>query len=534
MLTSKLKSEINLLWKKFWSRGITNPLSAIEQITYLLFIKRLEEMDLKKVEDSKKGHIKNYESVFKGNFLQPGLEDKKQNYITKDSLRWSKLEGKQPKEMLDHVRDRIFPFIQNLNSENAFFTKHMKNAVFLIPSPDLMDETYGAINRIYQEIKRASKDEEGKETFEDTQGDVYEYLLSELKTAGKNGQFRTPTHILQLVTNLVFSEYSDNELKKKGLKIADPACGTAGFLLAAYKQYLTRFTSKKYIKQDDSGFDIGTIGDKLTPSWHEKLEKETFYGFDIDQTMVRIALMNLMMHGINQPAIDYKDTLSKNYKDTNQFDIVLANPPFTGSVAKSDINPILTASNSTKTELLFIERIYHMLNEGGTAGVIIPQGVLFGSQKAFIETRKILIDKCEMKTVITMPSGVFKPYAGVSTAILIFTKGGKTNHVWFYDMENDGRSLDDKRRKYDHHGDLHDIISLYKSKNPKEKINRKSKHFFVSKEEILENEYDLSFNTYQEPDYKEIEYRSPKLILEDIQRLEDQIQTELNQLQDLL
>lgn len=533
MLTPKLKSEIASLWKKFWSRGITNPLTAIEQITYLLFMKRLDEMDVKKMDDLNKGYIDHYSSIFKGKFLPPGLEDKKGNYIPKEQLRWSSFQDKKAEDMLEHIRSKVFPFIQDLNSGNTFFTKHMKNAVFLIPSPELMDETYKTINEIYKEIERASKEEENKETFEDTQGDVYEYLLSELKTAGKNGQFRTPPHIIQLVTNLVFSEFGDEKLLKNDFRIADPACGTAGFLLAAYKQYLTRFTSEDLLKTDDDGFSIGTIGDKLPSDWHEKLEKDTFFGFDIDQTMVRIALMNLMMHGIQEPSVDYRDTLSKNYTQKDLFNIVLANPPFTGNISKGEINPDLKLG-TTKTELLFIERIYQMLRNGGTAGVIIPQGVLFGSQKAYVETRKILVDKCELKAVIIMPSGVFKPYAGVATAILIYTKGGKTENVWFYEMENDGRSLDDKRTKYDHNGDLHDIIEQYKSRNPKTKNDRKAKRFFVSAKEIVDNEYDLSFNTYQEPDFKEIEYRKPDLILKDILELEDKIQEELKQLQQFL
>lgn len=306
--------------------------------------------------------------------------------------------------------------------------------------------------------------------------------------------------------------------------------------MAAYKYIITEFTSKEYKQEDDNGFVRGTLADKLVDEQAKKiLNEETFYGFDIDPTMIRIGLMNLMMHGITQPKIDYKDTLSKNYNEDNFYDIVMANPPFAGSMDKGDLNPSFTVS-STKSELLFLERIYKMLRMGGTAGVVVPQGVLFGAGNAYVTARKLLIDKCELKAVITMPSGVFKPYAGVTSAILLFTKGGETKDVWFYEMQGDGLSLDDKRaeillpngdRDFE---DLHIIIDKYKKRNPKKETDRTQQHFFVPKQEIIDNDYDLSLSKYKEEIYEEIKYDKPKNILEKMSDLEKEI---INGIQEL-
>ncbi|MBP1682536.1 MAG: SAM-dependent methyltransferase, partial [Ignavibacteriaceae bacterium] len=298
-----------------------------------------------------------------------------------------------------------------------------------------------------------------------------------------------------------------------GHRIADPACGTGGFLLGAYQYMITQLDKEKDKKQpDEDGFIRSSRSALLTEDVKGILGK-SLHGYDIDQTMVRLGLMNLMMHGIDSPQIDYKDTLSKSYTENAQYKIVLANPPFTGNIDKGDINEEL-ALKTTKTELLFIERIFNMLEMGGTAGIVVPQGVLFGTGGAFVDARKLMIEKSELKAVITAPSGVFKPYAGVSTALLIFTKGGTTEKVWFYDMESDGYTLDDKRTKQGGYGDLQDIVHQFKSRNAEIEYDRKGKYFFVSLSKIIEENYDLSFSKYKEDNFEEITYEKPDIILE--------------------
>lgn len=524
MLTSILKSKVATLWDKFWSGGISNPLNAIEQITYLLFMKQLDETDKRKMSNADFLGDE-FKSVFSGKYFPPGVNEKdEKNAIEKETLRWSHFKNMSSDDMLLHIQSKVFPFIKQLDDANSFFTKHMANAAFLIPSGRMLIEAVKTIDDIYKELEKENR-------FIDAQGDFYEYLLDSLRSSGKNGQFRTPTHIIELITELVEP--------KLGNKIADPASGTAGFLLSAYKYIITEFTSDAYKQKDDNGFIRGTLADKLVDEKAKKLlNEETFYGFDIDPTMIRIGLMNLMMHGITQPKIDYKDTLSKNYNEDNFYDIVMANPPFAGSMDKGDLNPSFTVS-STKSELLFLERIYKMLRMGGTAGVVIPQGVLFGSGKAFITVRKLLLDKCELKAVIAMPSGVFKPYAGVASAILLFTKGGETKNVWFYEMQGDGYTLDDKRNpKTFPNGDrdfedLNVINDKYKKRNLKKETDRTQQNFFVPKQEIVENGYDLSLSKYKEEVYEEIKYDKPSKILSHLSDLEVEITNGINELKEL-
>jgi type I restriction enzyme M protein len=401
----------------------------------------------------------------------------------------------------------------------------MDTAVFMIPKASLLTEAVKTINEIWALLDKEDR-------FIDAQGDIYEHLLNQLSQAGKNGQFRTPTHIIEMLVELVKPQL--------GNKIADPACGTAGFLLGAYKYIMTQFTSPSHQSKDDNGFVRGTLADLLVDdAAKDTLNRDTFYGFDIDQNMIRIGLMNLMMHGIEHPNINYTDTLSKYYNEDNQYHVVLANPPFTGSLDKGDINETFTV-DTKKTELLFLERIYKMLRMGGTAGVIVPQGVLFGSNKATRDIRSILIDKCELKAVVSLPSGVFKPYAGVATAILVFTKGGETDRIWFYDMEHDGRTLDDKRidrkdgqgnRDY---GDVHKIISHFDNRDTENPTNRTNRYFFVPKGELVDKGYDLSFNRYREEIHKKITYREPKIILTDLKKKEQSITALINELDNIL
>jgi len=347
------------------------------------------------------------------------------------------------------------------------------------------------------------------------QGDLYEYLLSEITSAGKLGQFRTPRHIIQLICELVNPKLGDT--------ICDPACGTGGFLLGAYQHILTTHTSKEHRQIDENGLTRGLLGDKLTSEkqWTH-LKEKTFFGYDMDESMVRIGLMNLMMHGISSPNIEQKDTLSKKYNENSHYDVIMANPPFKGSIDKGDINEGLSL-NTTKTELLFVNRIINSLKVGGRAGMIVPDGVLFGSSNAHKQARKMLLNDCELQGIVSMPSGVFKPYAGVSTAILIFVKGGETEKVWFYDMQSDGFSLDDKRTKINGGGDLPDIVEKWKNRKSQKENDRGSKFFLVGKKEIEKNDFDLSINRYKETEYEEVKYEDSEIILNKIETLEKDI-----------
>ncbi len=520
---AELKSKIAELWNKFWSGGISNPLTAIEQITYLLFMKRLDQQDTEQQANAEFTGEK-FQSKFEGKWIPPEYRDKKdvENFaIPKKQLRWSYFKHLAADEMLQHVQSKVFPYLKDLNGAESNFTHHMKNAVFIIPKASLLVEAVKTVDEIFALMEKDTQ------SFQDIQGDVYEYLLSEIASAGKNGQFRTPRHIIKLLAELVQPQL--------GHKVCDPACGTSGFLLGAYQYIITQLAlnpsnkdiNPAKIKPDEDGFLRTSSAASLDEKVKDILE-QTLYGYDIDSTMVRLGIMNLMMHGIDEPKIDYQDTLSKSFSEKSCYDIVMANPPFTGSIDKGDINEELKL-NTTKTELLFLENIYRLLRIGGTAGVIIPQGVLFGSGKAFKEIRKLLIERCELKAVIAMPSGVFKPYAGVSTAILIFTKAmdadakvnePATKQVWFYNMTDDGYTLDDKRHKKEGYGDLQDIVKHYDQREKQKKWDRTQKHFAVLCKEIIAEGYDLSFSRYKEEVYEEIEYQPPADILETLLKAE--------------
>lgn len=482
MLSPQLKSKIRSLWDAFWSGGVANPLSAIEQITYLVFLKRLEDLDTERAKNARAAKQK-YKSIF----------DFKANEIKKlkdgEEYRWSYIKRLPTEERFTHVRNYVFDWMKSIEGATPEDQERMRDAVFLIPNAALLERAVHILDDLFV-----------PERNHDTLGDIYEDLLNEIATAGKNGQFRTPRHIIKLMAELVAPQL--------GQRIADPACGTGGFLLGAYQYILTDLvrgstslsTSDKKIQKDEDGFERAAISAVLTQEVKDILDK-SFTGYDIDTTMVRLGLMNLMMHGIDEPQIDYKDTLSNSYNEDSRFDIVMANPPFTGNIDKGDINESLKLP-TTKTELLFVERIFNILKMGGTAAVIVPSGVIQNSGKAFEALRKMLIEKTELKAVIAMPSGVFKPYAGVSTAILIFTKGGETNHVWFYDMQADGYTLDDKRNKIAE-SDLPDIVQRYKERVTLSAVegDRKQKYFTVPKKEIVENKYDLNLSTYKEEVY---------------------------------
>lgn len=492
MLTSStIKQKVDSLWDKFWSGGISNPLTAIEQMSYLIFLKRVEDMDNANIASAKRRDTK-YVSLFKNN------EDCKWSY-------WSKLPGDQ---MLKLVRDKVFDFLRSLGSETSTFTQHMQDAYFIIPKASLLQEAVKIIEDLHITEQNI-----------DVQGDLYEYLLSQLSTAGKNGQFRTPRHIIRMMVKLVDP--------KIGERICDPACGTAGFLFNAYMHILENNTSSDVLEYDDEGMPHHLVGDKIADKkLFGFLKSHALTGYDFDSTMTRIGAMNLMLHGIDNPNIRYTDTLSKGFNEREVYDVILANPPFKGAIDANDVNSRFKISTK-KTELLFVELIYDLLVMGGRAAVIVPDGVLFGTSKAHIDLRKILIEKCKLEGIISMPSGVFKPYAGVSTAVMIFQKGGITDKVWFYDMQADGFSLDDKRNKIEAN-DIPDILKNW----DKKKVTAKS--FLVNVKEIKDNKYDLSFSRYKKIEYEEIEYERPHLIIEKVLKLENDISQDILEIKTLL
>ena len=439
MLTSpSLRSQVDSLWDKFWSGGISNPLTAIEQMSYLIFLKRLEDIDNANAASAKR-RKQDFKSVFN-----------KKNQNCKWSY-WSQLPGD---EMLRHVRDVVFEFLRNLGSETSTFTQHMQDAMFIIPRASLLQEAVKIIDDMHISEQNI-----------DVQGDLYEYLLGQLSTAGMNGQFRTPRHIIRMMTKLINP--------KAGDRICDPAAGTAGFLVAAYEHILESNTSPEILTYDEEGKAHNLIGDKIDPKVHKFLKSNALTGYDFDTTMVRMGAMNLMLHGVDNPNFRYTDALSKQFNEKQCYDVILANPPFKGSIDESDMNERFSVKTK-KTELLFVELIYDLLESGGRAAVIVPDGVLFGTSNAHVGVRKILVDQCRLEGIVSMPSGVFKPYAGVSTAILIFTKGApeKDYNVWFYDMQADGFSLDDKRQKISDN-DIPDIVKEFKSRNRRKKVKIK-------------------------------------------------------------
>jgi type I restriction enzyme M protein len=488
MLTAELKSKINKLWDRFWAGGLANPLTAIEQVSYLIFMKRLEDLDnLHMKRAQAKGE--EYNSIFKGH----------------DDCKWSHFKHFNAEDLLVHVRDVVFPFFKGIRRGDDSFTEQMKDAVFMIPKPSLLQDAISIIDELNITAQN-----------QDTQGDIYEFLLSELNQAGRAGQFRTPRHIIRMMVDIIDP--------KLGERVLDPACGTGGFLVNAYQHVLLKNTSKEMIKHDDQGVPYNLIGDKIVGKEHwEFLKSKSFFGFDFDGTMARIASMNMLLHGLEKPNIVRKDTLSKSFEIKSDYDVILANPPFTGSIDKSDINDEFMVK-TTKTELLFLELMYNLLEIGGRCAVIVPNGVLFGSSNAHKDVRKLLMEKCSLEGVISMPSGVFKPYSGVATSILIFTKGGTTDNVWFYEMTADGFSLDDKRDFIDGKGDIPDIIESYSLK----KVGEKS--IVVPFTEIKENDYILSISRYRELAHEDIEYDDPKEIIDRVMKAEDSIKKELEEL----
>jgi type I restriction enzyme M protein len=492
MLDPELKSKINKLWNAFWAGGISNPLSAIEQISYLIFIKRLDDLDTHHM-NAANARGQQYKSIFERH----------------ENCRWSTWKHMSAEAMFKHFSEVVFPFIKSLhNGEDVVYSTALKDAMFIIPKPSLLQEAVALLD----EINIGERP--------DIQGDVYEHLLGELKTAGKNGQFRTPRHIIRLMVELI-----DPDI---GQRICDPACGTGGFLIAAYQHILRKYTSQDMAKTDEDGTPHNLIGDRIVKKEHwELLWNQTFYGFDFEITMIRIALMNMILHGITNPNIRQIDTLSKRFDQAPRYDVIFANPPFAGYVDRSDINDNFKL-DTTKTELLFLELFHNLLTIGGKAAVIVPNGVLFGSSNAHVKARKLVLEDSDLQAVVSMPSGVFQPYSGVGTAVLVFVKGGKTDKVWFYEMRKDGYSLDQKREFVDGKGDIPDIIKVFQTRKESDQS------VLVPLEAIRKNDYNLSISRYKTIEQEKIDYEDPTKIIDAVKKIEEEIVKELDELRKMV
>lgn len=488
MLTGEVRNKVDKIWTDMWAGGITNPITVIEQLTYLMFIRSLDEKELEN---------ENFEAL--SGEAQPKLFPQG---AEGQSMRWSKFKHLDAREIYEIVGTKVFPFIKGMNGENSSaFSRYMQDAMFLIPTPQILQKIVTGLDELYEQ------DIQGL----DMQGDLYEYMLGKLATAGQNGQFRTPKHIRDMMVRLVEPEPDDH--------IADPACGTAGFLVSA-----AEYMREKYEAH-------------MTAEQWEHFAGEMFTGFDTDRTMLRISAMNLMLHSITQPHVDYVDSVSKNNEVSAQFEVILANPPFTGTVDAEGIHDKLKAMcNTKKTELLFVALFLRMLKKGGRCACIVPDGVLFGTTKAHKALRKELVENHQLRGVISMPSGVFKPYAGVSTAILVFTKtdAGGTDTVWFYDMKSDGFSLDDKRTDLGNEGDIPDILARFHYLEAEADRKRTEQSFLVPKADIVQNDYDLSINRYKEIEYEKIEYDPPEVIMTRLDELSLDISAKMEELRGLL
>lgn len=526
MITGPLKSKIDKLWLEFHTGGITNPLTVIEQITFLMYARLLDMNESNDEVRASRG----------------GKEFKRRFNDEQQQLRWSKFRHLPAEQMYKVVRDKVFPHFADLAGEGTLFAEFMKDAQLMIQKQSLL-------------VKAVEMVEDLPLQNADTKGDLYEYLLSKLTTAGINGQFRTPRHLIRTMVELLDIEATD--------RICDPACGTAGFLSVAYEYLMQKYSSEAGTHSEPmfdadgkpvlnkKGQQLQNViysGDLLTPEQRKHVDTDMFHGFDFDATMLRVAAMNLVMHGIAEPDVHYQDTLSQRFTERfpkasrNGFDVILANPPFKGTLDEEDCDPaLLRVVKTKKTELLFVGLIQRMLKIGGRSATVVPDGVLFGSSNAHQQLRKFLIEDNQLEAVISLPSGVFKPYAGVSTAIIIFTKGGNTDRVWFYDVKNDGFTLDDKRNEIEQN-DLPDLIAQYKAyqqavinNQPLDAWQDKTQPaFVVDVADIIANKYDLSINRYKKVVYAEQQYEDPKVILGKLVALENEILEDLKALEQML
>jgi type I restriction enzyme M protein len=488
VIIGTVKSQVDNIWSAFWSGGISNPMEVIEQMTYLLFIKRLDEIHTTREK--------------KANRLKREIEDPIFN-SKQQKLRWSVFKQMgDAATMYDVVANKVFPFIKNMGADESTYATHMKDARFTIPNPALLAKVVDMLDAIPMEDR-------------DTKGDLYEYMLGKIASAGQNGQFRTPRHIIKLMVEMMAPKPSDT--------ICDPACGTAGFLVAA-AEYLDKHHGDEIYKDKKST---------------KRFNYDTFHGFDFDSTMLRVGSMNMLLHGVENPAIENRDSLSESHAGVEgQFSLILANPPFAGSLDyESTAKDLQQMVKTKKTELLFLALFLRLLKPGGRAAVIVPDGVLFGSSNAHKALRRMLVEDHKLDGIVSMPSGVFKPYAGVSTAILLFTKtnSGGTDHVWFYDMQADGYSLDDKRSALDankhEHNNLSDILKRWQHRDKEAKRARTDQSFLVPKAEISGNDYDLSINRYKQLVHAQMDYDSPQKILAELRTLEVEIMRGVEELE---
>lgn len=486
MITGTLKSQIDKVWEAFWTGGIANPLTVVEQITYLMFLRRLDELQCKSEQDA---------NLFGGSLQEVYYGPDEQ------AFRWSHFKNKDPETLfaLFTRQDGIFEHMKQLGNKGGVFAQHMKDAIFMIPTPRLLDLVVQLIDGIQMDDR-------------DTKGDVYEYLLSKIATSGTNGQFRTPRHIIRMMVDMTQPQKTD--------VVLDPSCGSAGFLVSA----------SEYLRENH-------------PDWfHDAafqthFQNQMFVGVEFDATMLRIGAMNLQLHGVEQPQLGFRDALSQANADLKEkATLVLANPPFKGSLDYDAVEKgLLQTVKTKKTELLFLALILRTLKTGGRCAVILPDGVLFGSSKAHKDIRKQIIENNRLEAVVSMPSGVFKPYAGVSTAVLFFTKTGTggTDDVWFYDMQADGLSLDDKRSPVNEN-DIPDIVNRFHNCEGEKERLRTDKSFMVPLSEIQENDWDLSINRYKEIVYEEVAYEAPEDIIAQIEALNEERAARLNTLKEML
>lgn len=510
MLTGQIRNQIDHIWNACWTGGMTNPLTVIEQITYLIFIERLDSL-----QSNKENKAQTLGRPLEKTIFPSGNDPKGEPY---QNLRWSRFKNMAPDEMFRIVKDHVFPFIRTLGKNGSSYSQHMQGAQFGFPTPNLLVQIVELLSHIDMSNR-------------DTNGDLYEYMLSKIATSKINGQFRTPRHIIHLIVALRKPVPTDT--------ICDPAAGTCGFLVGA-GEYLRKIFSSDLFNKD----------------LKEHFYNHMFHGFDSDTTMLRIGAMNMALHGVPNADISYRDSLSEEYsEDTENYSLILANPPFKGTVDKKSLAKNLLAMNNTKqSELLFLALFLRLLKNGGRAAVIVPAGVLFNTSKAHTKIRKILVEEHQLEAVINLPSGIFKPYAGVTTAILLFTKtsSGGTQNVWFYDVQSDGYSLDDKRSpllsdnklgvtpQEDLTGEelklnnLPDILHRWNHLEQEKERSRKEQSFFVPKKEIVEKDYILDKKRYQEFEEEEIHYPSPQELIADIQQIDDDIKNETDALKKLL
>ena len=499
MITGELRNKIDGIWDTIWTGGITSPITVLEQITYLLFMKLLDDNQLKQEGTANALGVKlnPQDMLFKEG--ECVISEEPRIATAYRNLRWNYFHNLEPSEMYSTVQNYVFPFIKQIGEgRDTAFSRYMKDTVFLIPTAKVLAKVVDSIDAMDMNNK-------------DIMGDVYESLLGKIASAGENGQFRTPRHIIKMIVALMKPGLND--------RILDPAMGSAGFLVESAAYISENFKSELMRKEN-----------------LERYKKTMFSGYDTDQSMLRIGAMNMMLHGVAEPHIQYQDSLSGDNIERNLYSLIMANPPFTGSVFQEDISKDLIAlCNTKKTELLFLTLFTKMLEVGGRCASIVPDGVLFGSSKAHKAIRKELIEKQRLEAVISMPSGVFKPYAGVSTAIVIFTKtdAGGTDKVWFYDMKADGFSLDDKRSPIEQN-DIPDVIARFQSRFDEPEPERTEQCFFVPKTEIVDNGYDLSINKYKKTEYVPEEYPPTSQLLDEIAELEAQFQSELKTLKELL